>query len=240
MAPLLAPALTHVLFPLLLRLLALDPGTDVFARADAGLATPSDPHAERAAFFVGADGEIVTPGRLRRFLEQRGSPLGEHAEALVAAGLRHGVDPRWVVAIAGTETNFGQKHKGFNAWGWDAPNGLRRWSSWEDAIDGYTRHFARGYRVRDPHRIGARYAPFAPHWPATTRLFFSQTRAIEARRGGAGPDDDGPRPDAHGSPAGDEGPRRDDDASRPDDNGLPADDNGPPADDNGSRTPLTP
>lgn len=174
MDPVLAPALLHVLVPLVLRILALDPGTDVLERASAALETPGGPHRECAAFFLGPDGEFVTPGRIRRFLQARGSPLGEHADAIVAAGLRHGVDPRWVVAIAGTETNFGQKHTGYNAWGWDAPNGLHRWASWEEAIEGYTRHFARGYRTRDSRRIGARYAPFSPDWPATTRLFFSR------------------------------------------------------------------
>ena len=172
MDPVLAPALLHVLAPLALRLFALDPGADVLGRAAAALS--GDPHRERAAFYVGLDGEIVTPGRVRRFLASHGSPLAERAEHIVAAGLRHGVDPRWIVAISGTESNFGQKHHGYNAWGWSPGDALSRWSSWDESIDAYTRHFARGYRVRDPHRIGARYAPFAPHWPATTRKFFEQ------------------------------------------------------------------
>lgn len=122
----------------------------------------------------GVDGQIITPDRVARFLESHRSPLLPHARCIVATAKRYQVDPRWIVAIAGTETTFGRYHKGFNAWGWDAPNGLRRWASWEDAIESYTRYFARGYRTRDPDRIGARYAPFEPTWPATTRLFFSR------------------------------------------------------------------
>ena len=125
-------------------------------------------------FFVGRDGQLITPDRLARFLAAHDSPLLPHARRIVAAAARNHVDPRWIVAIAGTETTFGRFHKGFNAWGWDAPNGLRRWASWEEAIENYTRHFSRGYRTRDPDRIGARYAPFAPEWPATTRFFFSR------------------------------------------------------------------
>lgn len=125
-------------------------------------------------YFVGEDGQVITPERLARFLEAHESPLLPHAQQIVATAARYRVDPRWIVAIAGTETTFGRYHKGYNAWGWDAPNGLRRWASWEEAIESYTRHFARGYRTRDPDRIGARYAPFAPEWPATTRLFFSR------------------------------------------------------------------
>ncbi|APR77360.1 Hypothetical protein A7982_02707 [Minicystis rosea] len=125
-------------------------------------------------FYVGRDGQVITAERLARFLAPYDSPLLPHAAYIVATATRYRVDPRWIVAIAGTETTFGRYHKGYNAWGWDAPNGLRRWSSWEEAIESYTRHFSRGYRTRDPDHIGARYAPFAPEWPATTRLFFSR------------------------------------------------------------------
>ena len=137
--------------------------------AAARVVRPSDD-----VFFQGVDGQIITPDRVARYLAAHDSPLLPHARRIVATAARYRVDPRWIVAIAGTETTFGRYHKGFNAWGWDAPNGLRRWASWEDAIESYTRHFANGYRTRDPDRIGARYAPFAPEWPATTRLFFSR------------------------------------------------------------------
>ena len=136
-------------------------------------AAPARPAGDEPSFH-GEDGQIITAARLARFLEAHGSPLLPHARRIVATAARYGVDPRWIVAIAGTETTFGLHHKGYNAWGWDAPNGQRRWASWEEAIESYTRHFAHGYRTRDPDHIGARYAPFAPTWPATTRLFFSR------------------------------------------------------------------
>jgi hypothetical protein len=167
---LLAAGTALALIPMLFRALPVEP-----ARAPAeatALAAAPAPAGEPA--FVGTDGQRITPARLARFLAAHDSPLLPHARRLVAAGLAHGVDPRWLVAISGTETTFGRYHKGHNAWGWDAPNGLRRWGSWEEAIDSYTRHFARGYKSRDPGLIGARYAPFSPRWPETTRLFFSR------------------------------------------------------------------
>ena len=123
--------------------------------------------------YLGVDGERITPDRIRRFLDRYRSPMAPYAKAIVKAGKRHGVDPRLVVAISGTESSFGRFHKGYNAWGWDAPRGLTRWGSWEESIDAYTRLFATGYRNHDPRVIGPRYAPFAPNWPASTRLFFS-------------------------------------------------------------------
>jgi hypothetical protein len=123
--------------------------------------------------YVGVDGERITPERVRRFLERFGSPMAPYARAIVVAGRRWGVDPRLIVAIAGTESTFGRYQLGFNAWGWDAPHGLTRWSSWDESIDAYARAFANGYRSRDPAVIGPRYCDRCPSWPASTRLFFS-------------------------------------------------------------------
>ena len=169
MHPLLVPGLTVAL---LLDVLPAEirPVSAPLARVAAARVVPP---AKRTS-YVGRDGQVITPERIARFLAAHDSPLLPHATQIVATAARYRVDPRWIVAIAGTETTFGRYHKGYNAWGWDAPHGLRRWTSWEEAIESYTRHFSRGYRTRDPDHIGARYAPFAPEWPATTRLFFSR------------------------------------------------------------------
>jgi len=125
-------------------------------------------------YFVGTDGEVITPERIERFLDGYDSPLRPYARRIVAAGLRHDVDPRLIVAISGTETTFGRFHRGHNAWGWEPVDGPARWPSWEEAIESYARLFARGYKSRAPELIGPRYAPFAPTWHETTRLFFSR------------------------------------------------------------------
>lgn len=170
MHSLLAPGIT---IALLLRMLPPEVQTPPAPRGKTVAAKVVRPASDEV-FYQGEDGQVITPDRISRFLAAHDSPLLPHARRIVATARRYRVDPRWIVAIAGTETTFGRYHKGHNAWGWDAPNGLRRWASWEEAIESYTRHFSRGYRTRDPDRIGARYAPFAPEWPATTRLFFSR------------------------------------------------------------------
>ena len=169
MHSLLAPGITMAL---LLRLMpqAAEPPCPQQTKKTASSARS---HGDEVA-FIGEDGQVITPARVARFLAYHESPMLPYAKRIVSTAARCEVDPRWIIAIAGTETTFGRYHKGYNAWGWDAPNGLRRWTSWEEAIESYTRHFARGYRTRDPDSIGARYAPFAPMWPATTRLFFSR------------------------------------------------------------------
>jgi hypothetical protein len=128
----------------------------------------------RTPAFRGVDGQRITPDRVRTFLDRYGSPMAPTARAIVVAGIRHGVDPRLTVAIAGTESSFGKHHRGYNAWGWDAPNGLTRWSSWQESIPEWTRLFAAAYRSGDPDVIGPRYCPDCERWPYTTRLFFSQ------------------------------------------------------------------
>jgi len=134
-----------------------------------------DPHTglPKLSTYIGVDGERITVPRVRAFLDRYGSPMGPYAREVVAAGVRYGVDPRLIVAIAGTESTFGKFHRGHNAWGWDAPNGLTRWPDWPTAIAEYARLFTSGYRSGDPAVIGPRYCPDCERWPFTTRLFFS-------------------------------------------------------------------
>lgn len=120
------------------------------------------------------DGEVITPGRIRRFLEPKGSPMAAHARDIVGAGVRHGVDPRVVVAIAGLESGFGAHAPGFNAWGW----GDARWSSWPEAIDSYTERLAAGYRSLRTgrfHRASRHYCPpCGDRWGRVTAAIFRQ------------------------------------------------------------------
>ncbi|HVE90677.1 MAG TPA: hypothetical protein VNE62_00025 [Actinomycetota bacterium] len=129
--------------------------------------TPSRP------VYIGVDGQRITVERISRFLTPRQSPMAPFAENIVVAGLKYGVDPRLIVAISGTESTYGKFHRGHNAWGWDAPNGLTRWASWPEAIDQYTKLFASKYRERDPSQIGPRYCPDCVEWPDRTRRVFA-------------------------------------------------------------------
>lgn len=120
--------------------------------------SPAPPVA--APEYLGADGRLVTVGRIRTFLVRRGSPLADYANDIVQAGVRHGVDPRVVVAIAGVETAFGARAAGFNAWGWARRH--VRWHSWEQAIDEFTRGLASGYRSLRTGRFARASRSYCP------------------------------------------------------------------------------
>lgn len=117
--------------------------------------------------FVGSDGERVDAARLERWLADRGSPMAAHAEELVAAGNRHGVDPRLVVGIAVIESSAGQRLPAgsHNAWGWHGggSHGLAAWGSWEESIDAFTDGLARVYDTGEvDERMARTYVP--PNW----------------------------------------------------------------------------
>jgi hypothetical protein len=125
--------------------------------------------AEPELFLVyeGADGELIDPERLGAWLADRNSPLADHADALVAAGIANDVDPRLVVGIAAIESSAGKRLPpgSHNAWGWsgNGPHGLKAWPSWPDAIHDFTERLARIYDTDNvDERFARKYVP--PNW----------------------------------------------------------------------------
>lgn len=124
----------------------------------------------------------------RRDLDRLPPNLRKHADAFQAAGERHGVDPRFLAAIAmqetggGTSSAFRRKN---NAMGVSGRGGPRRFSSVEASIDHMARGLARPdgyYAGRSTIReIGKVYAPRGAandpndlnrHWvPNVSRLY---------------------------------------------------------------------
>jgi hypothetical protein len=150
---------------------ALDPAE--FAAFDTDPApqedeTGEDETAEDAPLvYEGADGELIDPERLRTWLAGRNYPLADYSQELVAAGIDHGVDPRLIVGIAVIESSGGKRlpPSTHNAWGWsgNGPHGLRSWSSWPEAIDGFTEGLARVYDTDNvDERMARKYVP--PNW----------------------------------------------------------------------------
>jgi hypothetical protein len=126
----------------------------------------SDRDAEPAA-YVGSDGERIDASRLRVWLQGRDSPMAPFAEELVAAGIKHEVDPRLVVGIAVIESAAGKRLPPdcHNAWGWSGsgPLGLTAWPSWPASIDAFTEGLARVYDTGQVDETMARkYVP--PNW----------------------------------------------------------------------------
>jgi hypothetical protein len=136
------------------------PGESVEFRSQAVAVTvlPSDEPTAAPVEYLGADGERITPERIRRFLDSKGSPMAPHAGTIVRAGIRFGVDPRVIVAIAGVETSYGLHAYAYNAWGW----GSSRWSGWTAAIEGYSRNLAEGYRSLRTGRFAAASRSYCP------------------------------------------------------------------------------
>jgi hypothetical protein len=146
---------------------------DEFAAFDADPAPQEDETGEDEAaedaplVYEGADGELIDPERLRTWLAGRNYPLADYSQELVAAGIDHGVDPRLIVGIAVIESSGGKRlpPSTHNAWGWsgNGPHGLRSWSSWPEAIDGFTEGLARVYDTDNvDERMARKYVP--PNW----------------------------------------------------------------------------
>jgi hypothetical protein len=108
--------------------------------------------------YRGADGESITPQRIRAFLSRQGSPMARYSAEIVKAGLRYHVDPRVVVAISGVESTYGIYAYGHNAWGW----GGSRWRSWPASIDGYTQALSQRYRSLRTGRFAAASRTYCP------------------------------------------------------------------------------
>lgn len=109
-----------------------------------------------------ADGESqVTASQIRDFLSRHESPMTPHAEEIVFAGNRYGIDPRMIVAIAGVESQYGKRCRGFNAWGWNG--GRTRWSSWTESIHMYSASMQSNYpNWRNIQGVAPRYNPNTP------------------------------------------------------------------------------
>lgn len=95
-----------------------------------------------------------------RYLKSKGSPLAGQGSVFMAAGRKYRVDPRLLVAIAGSESSFGKYTSGrYNPFGWGP--GID-FDSWRDAIYSVAKGLRKGYlsegRKTIP-KIGEKWAP---------------------------------------------------------------------------------
>lgn len=125
-------------------------------------------------------GESITasadlrPEKLERYLRAYNSPLANHAGTFITVADRYDIDWRFMPALAGVESGFGNAtHSSYNAWGWMSGEGF---SSWDEAIETvgqglYKGYFSRGYTSLSA--IEERYAPPSaanPDHPWATRM----------------------------------------------------------------------
>lgn len=96
---------------------------------------------------------------IKRFFEQRNSPLAAYAKEFVEAAQYWNVDYRLVAAISVVESGGGKVNfRPYNAWGW----GKYGFENWKDGIWSVTEGLATGYISKGldtPLEIGRVYCP---------------------------------------------------------------------------------
>jgi hypothetical protein len=107
---------------------------------------------------------------LRKFLEERNSPLAGNAEDFVKYADKYDLDYRFVAAIAGLESTYGQQipEGTYNAWGWGIyGTNMHYFKSWEDGIEtvskGLRERYMDSWGATNVYEIGRFYAA-SPTW----------------------------------------------------------------------------
>ena len=137
-----------------------------------------------------ADAQLAAELRDWMLARTPNTPLADHAEEMVAAGRRHGVDPRLIAALSASETSLGTDGRGpsiHNAWGiMRSGGGLREYDSWADGLDSVADILRRLYLdegLLTLEAIGNKYAPVGAsndpgglnsHWVPTMTTLYSQ------------------------------------------------------------------
>ncbi len=115
--------------------------------------------------------------KLRAFLLARHSPMADSAQTFITEADRHGIDWRWVPAIAGVESSFGNAIPvgSYNAYGW--ANGAYRFQSWDHSIAIVTKALKENYVNRGAEtifEIAPIYAPPSKTWAGKVNFFIAQ------------------------------------------------------------------
>ena len=116
--------------------------------------------------------------KIRKYLDQRNSPLADYAREFVAAADEYGIDYRIVASISIIESEGG-KHtfKPYNAWGW----GKSGFSSWEEGIwtvsKGISKYYANG--ATTPKAISYSYCPpSSQSWATKVQYVMNQVESM--------------------------------------------------------------
>jgi hypothetical protein len=111
----------------------------------------------------GSGGPAVSAATLDAYLASKGSPLAGQGDAFLKSGVRHKVDPRFVVAIAGAESYFGiTTCASHNGWGWGCPSRPESFDSWAAAIETVTAGLADDYIADGLTTVGEIHLRYAP------------------------------------------------------------------------------
>jgi hypothetical protein len=113
--------------------------------------------------FGGPGAAPVSAESIDDYLESKASPLAGHGAEFLESGVKHRVDPRFVVAVAGAESAFGlvtcAPH---NAWGWGCPNNPFRFRSWPEGFDTVMAGLRENYIDEGRTTVGEIHLKYAP------------------------------------------------------------------------------
>jgi len=124
---------------------------------------------------------------LRKYLEKYNSPLAPYAKTFVADADKYDLDWKFVAAISGLESTFGQQipSGSYNGWGWGIyGTNTIYFTSWENGIDtvseGLRTRYMDGWGAKDIWQIGRMYAA-SPTWAVRVQNFMNQIESYRLR-----------------------------------------------------------
>ncbi len=116
---------------------------------------------------------------LEKYLQKHNSPLAGNAGDFVFYADKYNLDWKFVAAISGLESTFGQQipYNSYNAWGWGIyGDNMIRFNSWEEGIktisQGLRERYIDRWGARNVYEIGSLYAA-SPTWAVRVDRFMN-------------------------------------------------------------------
>lgn len=122
---------------------------------------------------------------LEAYLRRYNSPLTSHAHTFVEEADKQQINWKWVVAIAGVESYFGQQIPpySYNGWGYGVyGTNVRRFNSWDDGIATVSKalrdDYINNWGAKNIYQVGSKYAA-DPAWANKVTHFVTELDAFE-------------------------------------------------------------
>ncbi len=124
---------------------------------------------------------------LKTYLAKYNSPLAGDAGSFVKYADKYNLDWKFVAAISGLESTFGQQipYNSYNAWGWGIyGDNVIRFKSWEEGIQTISQGLREKYMDKwgagDIYQIGSLYAS-SPTWAQRVSYFMNNIQNFALR-----------------------------------------------------------